>query len=82
MSLIRKTAAFWESPAGVQVKDSLKEMAEDERYNTNPSYSANTDAHPDNLISFVDKHMNYLSSHPSTNPEHYLANLRLMTRFR
>lgn len=82
MSLIRKTAAFWESPAGIQVKDSLKEMAEDERYNTDSSYSANTDAHPDNLISFVDKHMNYLSTHPSTNPEHYLANLRLMTRLR
>lgn len=82
MSIIRKRTAFLESVEGAEIADNLKLMTTDERYNTEPSYSANTDAYPNNLIPFVDKHMAYLSTHPSTNPEHYLANLRLMTRIR
>lgn len=82
MSIVRKRAAFLDSVEGAEIASSLKLMATDDRYNTEPSYSANTDVYPNNLIPFVDKHMAYLSTHPSTNPEHYLANLRLMTRIR
>jgi hypothetical protein len=82
MSMVRKRAAFLDSVEGAEIARTLKQMSTDERYNTKPSYSANTDVYPNNLIPFVDKHMAYLSTHPSTNPEHYIANLRLMTRLR
>jgi hypothetical protein len=82
MSIVRKRAAFLDSAEGAEIAQILKLMVADDRYFTKSSYSADTSSHPDNLISFVDKHMAYLSTHPSTNPEHYLANLRLMTRIR
>ncbi len=69
-----------DSEAGAKVIQALTEMADDVTYNTGDSYSANGEKYPDNKISFVDKHINYLLSHSSVNPDHYLANLRLMTR--
>lgn len=78
----KKRTNFYESEEGQEVKDILKKMAQDDGYNTGPSYSANIDEYPDNLISFVDKHMQYLNTHPSVNPSHYLSNLRLMKRVR
>ena len=80
--MTRKRAAFLDSEEGKEIKQTLKQMAIDEKYNTKSSYSANGDNYPDHLIPFVDKHMAYLSTHPSTNPEHYIANLRLMTKIR
>ncbi len=78
----KKKIAFLESEEAVSVKQELLSMAKDMTYNTLSSYSANSDTYPDNLIPFVDKHMSYLNTHPSVDTEHYLANLRLMTRIR
>ena len=36
----------------------------------------------DSPISFQEKHMAYLRTHPKVNPEHYLANLRTMLKIR
>jgi hypothetical protein len=55
-------------------------MVQDTTYNTGSTYSADGERYPDNLIPFVDKHMNYLYSHPTMDPVQYLGNLRLMTR--
>jgi len=57
-------------------------MTGDSSYNTAPSYSNDTALYPDNLIPFVDKHMNYLVNHPALEASQYLANVRLVTRVR
>lgn len=75
-----KRKLLLDSEAGVEVVKSLMEMVESPAYNTDSTYSANGEKYPDNKIPFVDKHINYLMTHPSINPSHYLANLRLMTR--
>lgn len=82
MATYKRKPDFFETAEGVQVMVMLRAMAEDTAYNTESSYSANTGLYPDHLIPFVNKHMEYLRTHPSTDPDHYLANLRLMTRFR
>jgi len=80
MHTSNKKVKFIESEEGIEIARILEQMASDDTYNTESSYSANSELYPDNLIPFVDKHMNYLSSHPTTDPRHYMSNLRLMTR--
>jgi hypothetical protein len=80
MANVKKRINFYESEIGLQIEQILVEMTRDEKYNTAASYSANTNAYPDNSISFVNKHMNYLNNHPNINPDHYISNLRLLTK--
>ncbi len=75
-------AKFIDTEEAQEVKRQLELIANDEKYNTAASYSANELLYPDNLIPFVDKHMKYLISHPQLDPEMYLANVRLLTRIR
>ncbi len=82
MSTVKKRVNFFESLEGLEIKRILTVMALDTAYNTDSSYSANSELYPDNLIPFVAKHMSYLNAHPSTDPGHYVSNLRLMTRVR
>lgn len=78
----KKRPNFYESAEAEDVKLILVAMQTDERYNTDSSYSANIDKYPDHIRSFVEKHMEYLHTHPSVDPIQYLANLRLITRLR
>ncbi len=78
----KKRINFLESEEGLLAKELLQEMAEDKAYNTSPGYSANSDLYPSGVVPFVDKHMDYLSTHPNTEPQAYISNLRLMTRIR
>lgn len=82
MPTAKKRPDLYTSEEGAKIQQALKSMATDTGYSTIDSYSANAEMHPDHLVSFVDKHMAYLQSHPSVDPDHYLANLRLMTRVR
>lgn len=82
MSTYKKKSTLFETEIGAVVEQALRSMTTDRSYNTTSTYSANTTLYPDNLIPFVDKHMEYLRTHPSMNPRHYIANLRLMTRIR
>lgn len=82
MPTTTKRGNFTESDTGRHALASLTTIEGDIRFQTDSSYSANGDKYPDKLIPFVDKHMKYLSEHQSVNLEHYLANLRLMTRIR
>lgn len=82
MPTLKRTVKFFESEEGLEIEKLLQNMAADMAFNTQSSYSANSTLHPDNLISFVEKHMNYLNLHPAINPREYIANLRLMTRLR
>lgn len=65
-----------------EIELQLKEIQQDTAYNTQSTYSANSNLYPDNKMSFVAKHMAYLKAHSSLDPEQYIANLRLMTKIR
>ena len=82
MASFKTRSGFAETIEGQEIKRKLEAMAEDSNYNTQASYNANGVLYPDNSISFVDKHMNYLITHPALEPSKYLANVRLLTRVR
>jgi hypothetical protein len=73
---------FFDTEEGKEIKRKLQQMTRDSTYNTTSSYSTNSLLYSDNLIPFVDKHMNYLINHPSLEAKKYLANIRLITRVR
>ena len=80
MASTPKRSDFVTSEAGVAALATLQEMAKNSNFKTVAGYSANSELYPDNVIPFVDKHMKYLQSHPTVNTDHYLANLKLMTK--
>lgn len=80
MANVKKRVNFYESEVGLSVKQILVEMTQNSAYNTTASYSANTTTYPDNSIPFVNKHMDYLNTHPNINPDHYISNLKLLTK--
>ncbi|HUP26214.1 MAG TPA: hypothetical protein VM124_01040 [Candidatus Limnocylindrales bacterium] len=82
MPTLKKKTNFLQSEAGDKARKALYLMASDDAYNTRASYIADGTDYPDNLIPFVDKHMNYLNTHPSIDVGQYLSNLRLMVRIR
>jgi hypothetical protein len=67
---------FLDSEEAAQIRSALEKMVFDPLFNTKAQYTAGTN----NSWTFVEKHMQYLSEHPKLNPQHYLSNLRLMTR--
>lgn len=77
---VTKRANFFETEAGADIEAELLAMQADGKYNTSPSYCANTELYPDNQMPFVDKHKKYLLTHPTVDPRLYMSNLRLMTR--
>lgn len=79
---IKRRNDFVSSELGIEAIGLLKAMILDTSYNTNPSYSINTELYPDNLMPFFDKHVEFLSNHNEINPLLYISNLRLMTRIR
>jgi hypothetical protein len=54
----------------------LIEMTHDEKYNTNTTYSTSDK----DGLTFVEKHMRYMSLYPNLNFEQYMSNLRLKTK--
>lgn len=82
MAVTKRTTNFFTSPEGLEIVETLTVMAADATYNTRSSYSANSTLYPDNVMTFVDKHVNYLIKHPTMDPQQYISNLRLMTRVR
>jgi len=69
---------FLASDAAKIAREDLVKMMDDPCFNTTSMYSPSSD---DKML-FVDRHMKYLGQHPSLNPQHYLSNLRLMTRIK
>lgn len=63
-----------------EIRERLELMEADPQMITKPAYRANALLWPDNIIPFVDSHLEYLKSHKTTVPAHYLSNLRLMLR--
>lgn len=77
MPLPLKTIQFLESAIATQLRQELSTMMDDPMYNTRASYSAALNGD----IQFDDKHINYLSSHLAVDPDQYMSNLRLITRY-
>ncbi len=82
MATTKKKVNLFETEEGVAIKEALELMVKDKTYNTKSTYTADSANYADNVLPFVDKHMKYLGSHPSVNPQQYLANLRMITRIR
>lgn len=77
MALSAKIKEFLDSPQATEIREELTRMMQDPVYNTEPKYSAIAKG----SVPFVDKHINYLSVHRNINPNQYLSNLRLITRY-
>lgn len=82
MQALKIRRNFFDSQEAEDIRQQLRNMVTSGLYNTASSYSANGVQYTDNLIPFLDKHMNYLNAHPKLDAGMYLANLRLMTRIR
>jgi|GEM_PF-621261 len=65
-----------------EVLVTLEQMENDEAYNTEPRYAADTVKYPDNIIRFSQKHIEHLRKFPGTDPDQYISNLKLMTKTR
>lgn len=63
-----------------EIVAALKTLKRNSLYRTEPAYRGNAEKWPNNQISFVDFHIGYLKMHPTLDPNHYIANLRLMLR--
>ncbi len=77
---VKKKSEFFNSVECAQIREELKQLALNNAHNTVASYSADSNNYPDNLMPFIDKHIKYLSEHQNIDPQHYLSNLRLITR--
>jgi hypothetical protein len=82
MRTSNKRSHFLETQEAIEVRQKLQFMASSNLYNTASSFTVNDTEYPDNLMPFLDKHMNYLNDHPKLDSGMYLANLRLMTRIK
>jgi hypothetical protein len=82
MPTLKSSSNFIDSVTGQQVARELRDMTVNGSYHTESSYSADGLQFPDHRMSFVDKHLRYLSTHPTLDPSKYIANLKLMTRVR
>ncbi len=82
MAQLKRRVNFYDSQEGREAARLLSGLTGDQAYNTNSTYSVQKEKYPTGLIPFVDKHMQYLESHPAVNIDHYISNLRLMIRFR
>jgi hypothetical protein len=51
---------------------------------TNPDFNTESTYSPASveMVTFTEKHMKYLSLHPTLNHRHYISNLKLKTRIR
>lgn len=69
---------FFQSEEGIELRRELTGMAESKDYNTRTMYSTSEK----DGMSFVDKHMKYMSLYPNLNCQQYVQNLKLMTKIR
>lgn len=73
-----RTKQFLESEQGALLRIELVNMTKSRKYNTRSMYSTlDKDG-----ITFVDKHMKYMSMYPSLNCAQYVSNLKLMTKIK
>jgi hypothetical protein len=69
---------YFETIDGLEILQALKSMARSEEYVTKESYTP----HSEVLLTFVEKHQEFIRKHPNTNAQHYVSNLKIMCRRR
>lgn len=69
---------YFETQDGQEILGLLQSMSSSEDYVTKDSYTPHSEA----LISFIDKHQDFIRKHPNTDAHHYVANLKIMCRRR
>lgn len=72
--------SFYATPE--HIRQQLETMLANPEMITLDAYSPNTEAYPDNRISFVEQHLRYLQTHKHVDPEQYMSNLVLMIKKR
>ncbi len=80
MATVKNRVDFVNTEEGKYIKKVLIDMTDDNSYNTASCYSPNTLKYPDNIMSFIDKHISYISSHPELDARIYIMNLKMMTK--
>lgn len=78
MSNTLSAQKFLKSTEAEEIRSVLRGMMKSREFNTTSTYSPTSEG----PLSFEDKHMQYLSQHTAMNPNHYLSNLRLITKIR
>ncbi len=76
MTILETQQKFLLSEEGVKAKSDLMMMKNSTEFNTTPHYISSSGKE----LTFTELHMKYLCEHPSVRPQHYLSNLKLMTR--
>lgn len=67
---------FYASEECLTARMALQQLVDSSQYDTDSSYFEKYE------LGFVDRHLYYLSTHPTTLTEGYISNLKLMTRVR
>jgi hypothetical protein len=75
-----KKQDFFDTPEGKEIEEILKHIASSDDFSTSSSYSPNSDLYMNNSMTFVEKHMAYIRSHPKVNPGQYVSNLKISSR--
>lgn len=60
----------------------LKVLENDPTMKSESIYSPAATEWPDSKLPFIERHLAYLRSHKTVNPEHYISNLALMIKKR
>lgn len=78
--MLKSRSEFIKTEEFIETQKSLLEMTKDTSFNTVSCYSPNIAKYPNNSMSFAEKHIEYIISHPDINLRIYISNLKLMTR--
>lgn len=73
---------FLESARAKEIRDILESMEADADFITEGGMDTNAALESDDRITFTEKHILYLSRHQYVNFDHYISNLRFMTKIR
>jgi hypothetical protein len=69
-------STFFNSEEGMELRSELVRMTQSDEFATRTMYSTNDK----DGLTFVDKHMRYMSLYPALNRQQYISNLKLMTK--
>jgi hypothetical protein len=67
---------FYSSEQCLMARKALQQLVD------SPEYTTGSDYFSGNALGFVDRHLYYLSTHPTVQFEGYLSNLKIMTHKR
>jgi hypothetical protein len=69
---------YFDTPEGVEILEALQRMLDSTEYITGKSYTP----HSDELLTFIEKHKDFIRKHPNTDATQYVSNLKIMCRRR